>query len=94
MPSEILADLPTTIPFVPDDSRGASLGPTRPNSLHGSTGHQLVKHTGFVPLARGQEEGHELATTFRAHMHFGTESTPAPADRFYLGVPFFAPAAC
>jgi hypothetical protein len=31
-----------------------------------------------VSLARGQEEGHELATTFRTHMHFGAESTPAP----------------
>ena len=48
----------------------------------------------LVPLSRGEDEGHQLATPFGPQVDCGTEPAPAPAEGFGLWVPFFAPAAC
>jgi hypothetical protein len=82
------------VAFVPQDAVRAALGTAWAPPLDGATLQELFKDHGLVLLARGQDQGHQLATPVGPQMDFGTEPAPAPAEGFGLWVPFVAPAAC
>jgi hypothetical protein len=94
MLARILPNPPAAVAFVPNDPARAVLRPARPTPLDGTGLHKLFEDHRLVPLARGKDKGHELATPFGPQVDFGTEPAPAPAEGFGLWVPFFAPAAC
>jgi len=82
------------VALVPHDAVRAALGTAWAPPLDGASLHELFEDHGLVPLSRGQDQGHQLATPFGPQMDCGTEPAPAPAEGFGLWVPFVAPAAC
>ena len=68
----------------------AGLAPT----LHGTARHQMGKDGGFLPLAWRQRQRQKLSGTCGTEVDFGAEAASAPPERFGLGIPLFAPAAC
>jgi hypothetical protein len=89
-----MPDLFAAIALVAHDSPRPQPGATAVAPRYGAVFHQGLKDGGLVLLARRQEQRHKLAVPFRTEMDFGTEAALAPAERFGVCSPFFAPAAC
>ena len=69
-------------------------GPTRAATLDLTAGHELGQHHRFMPLARREDQGQELARAFGLEVDVGAEAPLTAPERVDLGVPFWAPAAC
>ena len=69
---------------LPDDE--ADVWGARPRSVSRPACHQGFEGDGFVPLARGEDQRHQLAPTFRADMDFRTEAALTATERFGLRV--------
>ena len=85
--SQVLPHLPTTVGFVPHHTTRSAFGAPAPGPFHGSACHQGFEGHRFVPLARRQDQGHQLAPAFRAAMDFRTEATLPATERLGLGAP-------
>lgn len=85
---------PPAVPLVAHATPGAALGPAAPRPLPRPRLHQGGKDRGVMPVARGQDERPELPATGRPPVDCGTEASWAPAKRFRVRRPVFAPAAC
>src|SRR5712691_5526727 len=77
----ILPELSTAVALVAHDAMGTALGPPSPRSLDGPLGHEVGKDWGLMPVARRQDERHELAVAFRPHVDLRTEAALTPAKR-------------
>jgi|SRR5215831_12426256 len=82
----VLPNSPTAIALVAHHPPWPQLGPASPGPLHGSLGHQVRKHRGLMPVAGGEDEGHELPLTFGPDVDFGTEAALTPPERFSVRV--------
>jgi len=76
---QVAPDFAAAVPFVADETAGMELRATTVRPLHGTLGHERLKHRGFVLLPRGQEQRHELALPFGTEVDFGAEAPLAPA---------------
>ena len=85
--SQVLPNLSTTIGFVSHQTTRAAFGAPAPGPVHGPACHQGFEGHRFVPLARRQDQRHQLAPAFRADMDFCTEAALTATERFGLGVP-------
>ena len=85
--SQVLANLATTISLVTHETTRPAFGAPAPAPFHSPAFHQGFEGHGFVPLARGEDQRHQLAPTFRANMDFRTEAALTAAERFGLWVP-------
>ena len=94
MLARILPNPPAAVPFIPTDPARAVCGTARPTPLDGTGLHERFEDHRRVPLCRGEDEGHELATPVGPQVDFGAETAPAAAEGFRRWVPCFAPAAC
>ena len=84
--SQILPNLPTTVGFVPHQTTRSAFGAPAPDPFHGPACHQGFEGHRFVPVARGEDQRHQLAPAFRADMDFGTEAALTATERFGLRV--------
>jgi hypothetical protein len=75
----LMPDRATAVALVAYNAVGTALGPPAPRPLDGPLGHQVGKDRGLMAVARRQDERHELAMAFRAHMDLGTEAALTPA---------------
>ena len=85
MASQVLPNLATTVGLVTYQTTRPTLAPpplrfTAPPAIRAS------KATALVPLARGEDQRHQLAPTFRADMDFRTEAALTATERFGLRV--------
>jgi hypothetical protein len=64
----IVPNPPTAVSLVAHDTPGVALGPAAPNPLHSPLLHEGGKDRGFMPVARGQDERHELTAAFHPHV--------------------------
>jgi hypothetical protein len=87
MASQVLPNLSTTVGFVPHQTTRSAFGAPAPGPFHGSAGHQGFEGHSFVPLARGENQCHQLAPAFRAYMDFRTEAALTATERFGLCAP-------
>ena len=87
MTAQVLPNLPTAIRLVTDETPRPAFGASAPAPFHGPALHQRCEGDGFVPLARREDQRHQLAPAFRAQMDFGTEAALTAAERFGLRVP-------
>ena len=94
MAPAIPADLATAIRLATHQTVWPGLRPASALTLHAAADHQLGKDGGLMPLAWRQQPREELAGPFRPEVDFRAEAASAPPERFGLGIPFFAPAAC
>jgi len=94
MAPHVLADLATAIRLVAHEAVWPVLRPASTRTLHTTVGDQLGKDDGFLPLAWRQQYREELAPTVSPEVEFGAEAASAPPERFGLGSPLLAPAAC
>jgi len=78
----IVPDLATAVALVAHNAVGPALGPPAPRPLDSPLCHQVGKDRGLMAVPRGQDERHELAMAFRAHMDLGTEAALTPAECF------------
>ncbi len=79
MTPQMPPDVATAIGLVAYHTTRTVFGTASATAFDRTTRHERFKSNGFVALAGCQREGHELDTTFRAHMYFRAEPTPAPA---------------
>jgi hypothetical protein len=91
MAAQVLPNLPTAIRLVTDETLRPTFGASAPASLHGPALHQRFEGDGFVPLARREDQRHQLAPAFRTEMDFGTEAALTAAECFGLRVPGVGP---
>jgi hypothetical protein len=91
MAAQILPNLATTIGFVPHQTTRPPFGAPTPATFHSPAFHQGCERHGFVPLARGEDQCHQLAPAFRPDMDFRTEAALTAAKRFRLWVPCVSP---
>ena len=89
--SQVLPNPTTTVGLVTDQTTRPAFGAPAPAPLHGPACHQGFEGHGFVPLARGEDQRHQLAPTFRTNMDFRTEAALTAAERFGLWVPCVGP---
>jgi hypothetical protein len=59
-------------------------GAPAPAPFHGPACHQGFEGDGFVALARGEDQRHQLAPAFRTDMDFRTEAALTTTERFSL----------
>jgi len=78
----IVPDLATAVALVAHNAVGPALGPPAPRPLDSPLCHQVGKDRGLMAVPRGQDERHELAMAFSAHMDLGTEAALTPAECF------------
>ena len=88
---QVLANLATTIGLVTHETTRPAFGAPAPTPFHSPAFHQGFEGHGFVPLARGEDQRHQLAPAFRANMDFRTEAALTAAERFGLWVPCGGP---
>jgi hypothetical protein len=91
MAAQVLPNLPTAVRLVTDKTPRPAFGASAPAPFHGPALHQRFEGDGFVPLARREDQRHQLAPAFRAEMDFGTEAALTAAERFGLRVPGVGP---
>jgi hypothetical protein len=72
--SQVLPNLATAVGLVTHQTPRPAFGTPAPAPFHGPAFHQGFEGHGFVPLARGEDQRHQLAPTFRANMDFRTEA--------------------
>jgi hypothetical protein len=84
--SKILPNLATTVSLVTHQTTRSTFGAPAPTSFHGPACHQGFEGDGFVPLARGENQRHQLASAFRTDMDFRTEAALTATERFGLWV--------
>ena len=89
--SQVLPNLPTPVGFIPHQTPRSAFGAPAPGPFHGSAGHQGFEGHRFVPLARRQDQRHQLAPAFRADMDFRTEAALTATERFGLCAPAVGP---
>jgi hypothetical protein len=89
--SQVLSNLATTVGLVTDQTTRPAFGAPAPAPFHGPTCHQGFEGHGFVPLARGEDQCHQLAPPFRTDMDCRTEAAWTAAERFGLWVPCAGP---
>jgi hypothetical protein len=82
--SQVLPNLATTVSLVTDQTTRPAFGTPTPAPFHSPTFHQGFEGSGFVPLARGEDQRHQLAPAFRTDMDFCTEAALATTERFGL----------
>src|SRR5919198_6422097 len=82
----IAPDLATAVALVAHEAVGAAFGSSPSRPLDGPLRHQKRKDRGFMPVARRQDERHELALAFRPHVDLGTEAPLTPAECFRIGI--------
>jgi len=90
VPPQVLADFPAAIRLVARHAARAAFRPPAPGPLDCAAGHQGFEGDGFVPLARGQDQRHEVAPAFGTEVNFGAEAALAAPERFGLR-PLFCP---
>jgi hypothetical protein len=90
----VLPNLVTAIRLVAHDTMRPMFRSALAPALHPAAGHQLGEDDRFMPLAGFQQEGQELALSLGAEVDLRAEAPLTAAERFGLGVPFFAPTAC
>jgi hypothetical protein len=90
----ILPNLVTAVCLVTHETMRPMLRSAWAPALHRAGGHELGEDGGFVSLARRQQEGQELTFSLGAEVDLRAEAPSAPPERFGVGIPFFAPAAC
>ena len=91
MAAQVLPNLPTAVRLVTDETPRPAFGASAPAPFHGPALHQRFEGDGFVPLARREDQRHQLAPAFRTEMDFGTEAALTAADCFGLRVPGVGP---
>jgi hypothetical protein len=91
MAAQVLPNLPTAICLVTDETLRPTFGASAPAPFHGPALHQRFEGDGFVPLARREDQRHQLAPAFRTEMDFGTEAALTAAECFGLRVPGVGP---
>ena len=91
MTAQVLSNLPTAVCLVTDETPRPAFGAPAPAPFHGSACHQRFEGDGFVPLARREDQRHQLAPAFRTEMDFGTEAALTAAEGFGLRVPSVGP---
>ena len=82
--SQGLPNLATTVSLVTYQTTRPTFGTPAPTPLHGPACPQGFKGHGFMPLARGEDQRHQLAPTFRTEMDFRTEAALTTAECFGL----------
>ena len=82
--AQVLPNLATTIGFVPHQTTRPPFGASTPTAFHGPAFHQSFESDGFVPLARGEDQRHQFAPTFRTDMDFRPEAALTATERFRL----------
>ena len=87
MAPEVLADLATAIGFVAHEATRSAFGAPASAPFHRAACHQGFEGHSFVPLARGEDQRHQLPPAFRADMHFGAEAALTATERFGLRTP-------
>jgi hypothetical protein len=91
MAAQVLPNLPTAIRLVTDETLRPTFGASAPAPFHDPALHQRFEGDGFVPLARREDQRHQLAPAFRTEMDFGTEAALTAAECFGLRVPGVGP---
>jgi hypothetical protein len=91
MAAQVLPNLPTAVGLVTDETPRPAFGASAPAPFHGPALHQRFEGAGFVPLARRENQRHQLAPAFRTEMDFGTEAALTTAERCGLRVPGVGP---
>jgi hypothetical protein len=91
MAAQVLPNLPTAIRFVTDETLRPTFGASAPAPFHGPALHQRFEGDGFVPLARREDQRHQLAPAFRTDMDFRTKAALTAAECFGLRVPGVGP---
>jgi hypothetical protein len=84
MASQVLPNLATTVGFVTNQTARPAFRAPAPVPFHGPACHQSFEGCGFVPLARGEDQHHQLAPAFRTDVNFRTEAALTAAERFSL----------
>ena len=74
-PSEIGANLATTVTLIATDPFGPYTGTTSSLSSYCPATHQLFEYTGLVLLTGCQNEGHRFAGAFDSYMDFGAKTS-------------------
>jgi len=82
--SQILPNLATPVGLITHQTTRSTFGAPAATPFHGPTGHQGFEGDGFVPLARGEDQRHQLASAFRPDMDFCTEAALTTTERFGL----------
>src|SRR5262245_25354048 len=85
--SQVLPNLATAVGLVTHQTPRPAFGTPAPAPFHSPAGRQGFEGHGFVPLARGEDQRHQLAPAFRTEMDFCTEAALAAAERFGLWAP-------
>jgi hypothetical protein len=91
MASQVLPYLATTVGFVTYQTTRPAFGTPTPAPFHSPACHQGFEGHGFVPLARGEDQRHQLAPAFCTDMDFRTEATLTATERFGLWGPRVGP---
>jgi hypothetical protein len=91
MAAQVLPNLPTAVRLVTDETPWSAFGASAPAPFHRPALHQCFEGDGFVPLARREDQRHQLAPAFRTEMDFGTEAALTAAEGFGLRVPGVGP---
>jgi hypothetical protein len=89
--SQVVPNLATTVSLVTYQTTRPAFGTPAPAPLHGPAFHQGFEGHGFMPLARGEDQCHQLAPAFRTEMDFRTEAALTPAECFGLRPPWVGP---
>jgi hypothetical protein len=85
--SQVLPNLSTTVGFVPHQTTRSAFGTPAPGPFHSPACPQGFEGHSFVPLARGEDQRHQLTPAFRADMDFRTEAALTATERFGLCAP-------
>jgi hypothetical protein len=91
MASQVLPYLATTVGFVSYQTTRPPFGAPTPAPFHSPACHQSFEGHRFMPLARGEDQRHQLAPAFRADMDFRTEAALTATERFGLCTPAAGP---
>jgi hypothetical protein len=94
MAPHILPNLTTALCLVAHNAVWPVFWPACTPAFDGAASHQLGKEDRFMPLTRRQQQRQERTGTFVPEVDFRAEVLLAPPQRFGLGIPFLAPAAC
>jgi hypothetical protein len=85
--AQVLPNLATAVGLVTHQTARPAFGAPTPVPFHSPACHQGGESHGVVPLARGEDQGHQLAPAFCTDMDFRTEAALAAAERFGFRAP-------
>jgi hypothetical protein len=85
--AQVLPNRATPVGLVTHQTTRPAFGAPTPVPFHSPAFHQGGESHGFVPLARGEDQCHQLAPAFCTNMNFRTEAALTAAERLGFRAP-------